>query len=47
MASNMASGACFVVVMILISPRCLAGENQKLSYDNWDRMLEGEWMVKL
>ena len=48
MASNMAAGiACSFVFMVLVSPGCLAGKNQQLSYESWDRMLEGEWMVKL
>lgn len=48
MASKMAARIAhsFVVLIILYIPACLAGENQQLNYENWDRMLEGEWMIK-
>lgn len=55
MASNMAGIA--VLVLFLFSPFCLAKDkkhktpvippNQQLRNENWDRMLKGEWMVKL
>ncbi|XP_068752185.1 thioredoxin-related transmembrane protein 1-like [Montipora capricornis] len=47
MASNLAAQN-FVVFVIgfLLCPGCLAGENEQLSYENWDKMLQGEWMVK-
>lgn len=45
----MAAGGAFSVLLIcfLLTPGCLTGKNQQLSYENWHQMLEGEWMVKL
>lgn len=44
----MAAGGAFSVLLIcfLLTPGCLTGKNQQLSYENWHQMLEGEWMVK-
>ena len=46
---NMAAGRAFSVLLIcfLLTPGCLSGKNQPLSYENWHQMLEGEWMIKL
>ena len=47
---NMAAGRALTSVLLicfLLTPGCLTGKNQQLSYENWHQMLEGEWMVKL